>query len=112
MAFMTRRGSTLYRVFKFARSLGNLFHLRFGKWRPPLIYDLVAPVVLALAMVFCADMPFIERLENLTLDMRFRVRSSEDPPADPRLLLIGIDQTSLERYGQWPWSRERHGDLC
>ena len=63
-------------------------------------------------MVFFADTPLLERLENITMDLRFRARASQDPPADPRLLLVGIDEASLERFGRWPWARERHGDLC
>ena len=83
-----------------------------GKWRAPLIYDLVAPVVLAVVMTLFGNSSFLQRLENLTMDMRFRVRAPEDPPADARLLLVGIDQPSLNLFGRWPWPRERHGDLC
>src|SRR4051812_2515801 len=73
---------------------------------------MLAPVVLGTMMALCAHTSLLERLENLTMDMRFRVRAPEDPPADSRLLLIGIDQASLDRFGRWPWPRERHGDLC
>src|SRR4051812_4001383 len=73
---------------------------------------MLAPVVLGTMMALCAHTSLLERLENLTMDMRFRVRAPEDPPADSRLLLIGIDQASLERFGRWPWPRERHADLC
>jgi serine phosphatase RsbU (regulator of sigma subunit)/CHASE2 domain-containing sensor protein len=77
-----------------------------------LIYDLVAPVALALVMGLCAGTSLLERLENITMDLRFRARASQDPPADSRLLLVGIDEDSLDRFGRWPWPRERHGDLC
>ncbi|WP_254458618.1 CHASE2 domain-containing protein [Xanthomonas sacchari] len=32
-------------------------------------------------------------------------------PADPRLLLIAIDDRSLQALGQWPWRREVHARL-
>src|SRR5688572_33490255 len=63
-------------------------------------------------MGISAGSPFIVRLENLTMDLRFRTRASQDPPADPSLVLVGIDEPSLERFGRWPWPRERHGDFC
>ena len=94
------------------RSLTNLLRLLGGKWRPSSIYDLIAPLALALVMGLCAGTPFFERLENITMDLRFRARASEDPPADPRLLLVEIDKTSLDAFGRWPWPREVHGDLC
>jgi serine phosphatase RsbU (regulator of sigma subunit)/CHASE2 domain-containing sensor protein len=46
------------------------------------------------------------------MDLRFRTRASQDPPADSRLMLVEIDGASLEVFGRWPWLRERHGDLC
>lgn len=32
-------------------------------------------------------------------------------PVDTRLVLVGIDDQSLERIGPWPWSRQTLGDL-
>jgi serine phosphatase RsbU (regulator of sigma subunit)/CHASE2 domain-containing sensor protein len=83
-----------------------------GKWRASLIYDIIAPAAVALCMVYFADSAVFERLENLTMDMRFRVRAPQDGPADSRLLLVKIDEGSLEEFGRWPWSREIHGDFC
>lgn len=82
------------------------------KWRPSFIYDLVAPLVMALIIVLLADTALFERLENITMDLRFRSRAAQDPPADPNVLLVGIDEPSLEKFGRWPWLRERHADLC
>ena len=48
----------------------------------------------------------LQRVENLTLDERTRVRTHFDTltPAD-ELALICIDETSLHDVGQWPWNR-------
>ena len=83
-----------------------------GKWRASFIYDLIAPAAAAVCMILFADTAFFERLENLTMDMRFRVRAPQDAPADPRLLLVKVDESSIESFGRWPWLRERHGDFC
>jgi len=34
-----------------------------------------------------------------------------DPPADPRLVLVGIDQKSLDHTGSWPWPRNIEADF-
>jgi len=72
----------------------------------------LAPLVLVPLILFYSGGGFLERLENITLDLRFRSRASHDPAADSRLLLVGIDEPSLAKFGRWPWPRERHADLC
>jgi adenylate cyclase len=38
------------------------------------------------------------------------VRQYADPAkADPDLLLLAVDESSLEAFGRWPWSRDRFG---
>src|SRR5262245_43416558 len=53
-----------------------------------------------------------DRIENLTLDQRTKLRAWLKPqaPADD-VVLLGIDETSLKDFGEWPWNREIHGDL-
>ena len=67
-------------------------------------------LVLGLALLvsrtqFGADM------ENLTLDWRFQYRGASDPPADARLLVVGISEKGLGQWGQWPWSRMVHAKM-
>ncbi len=73
---------------------------------------LIAPLALGSLVLLLAETDLFKRLENITMDLRFRSRASRDPQADSRLLLVGIDEASLERFGRWPWPRERHGDFC
>src|SRR5204863_6708471 len=63
-------------------------------------------------MLVFANSSVFERLETLTVDMRFRVRAAEDPLCHPQLLLVQIDQPSIDAFGAWPWSRDKHGDFC
>ncbi|HET9963204.1 MAG TPA: adenylate/guanylate cyclase domain-containing protein, partial [Nitrospiraceae bacterium] len=38
------------------------------------------------------------------------VRRYADPrKADPAIVLLAIDESSLEAFGRWPWPRDRHG---
>jgi serine phosphatase RsbU (regulator of sigma subunit)/CHASE2 domain-containing sensor protein len=75
-------------------------------------YIVVAPLAMAAILALISGTAILERLENLTLDLRFRSRAPQDPPADSRLVLVAVDQDSLDRFGRWPWPRARHGDFC
>lgn len=46
---------------------------------------------------------FYQDVELETLDLRFRLRPSI--PVDDRILMVDIDESSLAKYGRWPWSR-------
>ena len=51
------------------------------------------------------------QLENMTLDWRFQARAAADPAANAKVLLVGIDEDSLAKFGRWPWPRDVHGRL-
>ena len=46
----------------------------------------------------------LERLELISLDMRFQYANRMR--ADPRIVCIDIDNTSLASVGRWPWPRD------
>ncbi|MCC6139704.1 MAG: adenylate/guanylate cyclase domain-containing protein [Nitrospira sp.] len=46
--------------------------------------------------------------ELKTLDHRFH-RYADATKAGNDIVLVAVDEASLESYGQWPWSRDRHG---
>lgn len=48
---------------------------------------------------------FLQRLEYNSLDTRFRYRPARATPADPRIVIVDIDQRSQEVLGKWPFSR-------
>src|SRR5437773_12438884 len=46
--------------------------------------------------------------ELKTLDHRYQLYA--DPArAGKDLVLVAVDEASLEAYGRWPWPRDRHG---
>lgn len=71
---------------------------------------ILLPLVLLLALGFSTTR-LGEEVENLTLDWRFQARAATDPPADPQVLVVGIDEDALAKLGRWPWSREVHAQL-
>ena len=46
--------------------------------------------------------------ELKTLDHRFH-QYADSTKAGNDIVLVAVDEASLETYGRWPWSRDRHG---
>ncbi len=51
----------------------------------------------------------MQRLEWAALDGRFKIRGARQP--HPDVVIIGIDEGSLEEVGEWPWPRSIHARL-
>ena len=47
----------------------------------------------------------LDRLELLIYDMRYKIRGQAIPPKD--VIIVGIDDKSLEMIGRWPWDRSK-----
>ena len=56
------------------------------------------------------DLPWFEKLERVAYDGMVRLTAAERA-ADPRIVLVDIDDKSIERLGSWPWPRSRVGEL-
>jgi adenylate cyclase len=74
-------------------------------------FAVFAPLVALLLLALFQKTDWVQRLENLTVAFRFHLRSRWDAPADSRLLLVGIDQQSLDYLGAWPWPRTVEADF-
>ena len=49
------------------------------------------------------------RLEGGSLDVRFKLRGER--PAGQEVMLVAIDEKSLQEVGHWPWSRDKQSRL-
>ena len=64
------------------------------------------PVAMALAHATGAwRSPFVEPFDNFIYDARLRLTMPRT--LDPRIVIVDIDDTSLQQLGQWPWSRDK-----
>ncbi|MNU40807.1 Alkaline phosphatase synthesis sensor protein PhoR [compost metagenome] len=70
-------------------------------------WGLVAAVT-ALLVGWLALTPTADRADNLFYDGLIRV---QDGPADPSIVIIAIDDRSLNALGRWPWPRTVHAAL-
>ena len=79
------------------------------RWRRMLLT--LAPLVAALAHVGgVAPMELLDRLDNIFYDLR--LRATMPRTLDDRIVIIDIDEHSLEIHGQWPWSRDKLSALA
>lgn len=66
--------------------------------------------LLALVLTFLASKSSLfHQFELKSLDFRFIIKGKE--VANPDVVVIGIDDASLSRFGRWPWPRSYHGEL-
>jgi adenylate cyclase len=77
---------------------------------------ITAAALLVYYFTFLGERPtpifnFLQRLELDTLDMRFTYRPASAAPADPRIVIVDIDQHSQEVLGRWPFSRTHFAKL-
>ncbi len=73
-----------------------------------LLVPCIAPVVVCALLFAVSGLKLSQQLENVSVDSRFQAREPYDPPADSRILLVGIGEYSLKLAGRWPWSRQIH----
>lgn len=59
------------------------------------------------------DVNYFEFFELKTYDLRYKVKNISDKKhkRDYDVIIIGIDEKSLIKYGPWPWDRSLHGEL-
>ena len=74
------------------------------RWRRMAVVML--PLLLALLHATGAmRMPMLERLDQWIYDAR--LRATMPRTLDERIVIIDIDEASLERVGHWPWGRDK-----
>ena len=50
-----------------------------------------------------------EALEQKSVDVRFQWRGSR--PVNPDIVVVTVDEESIEKLGRWPWTRSYHAEL-
>ena len=51
------------------------------------------------------DIPFVEELERILYDARVRLTAVGGK--DARIIVVALDERSLEVEGHWPWTRDK-----
>lgn len=64
---------------------------------------------LVVFFAYRSSYPFFQHLDNKLKDNRFVLRGTLTP--SPKVVVIAIDDKSINELGQWPWSRKKIGEL-
>jgi adenylate cyclase len=83
----------------------NKFNLGFLK-------EHLLPAFTCVAVALLLNLtPWLQKLETGSLDQITQFRANYQPPSDPRLITVGIDDGGINVFGQWPWPRKFHGQF-
>jgi adenylate cyclase len=69
---------------------------------------LIAGIV-TISVILCLYLGYFNRLEDQSLDLRFKQRKIQHSKAP--IVIAEIDDESLEALGKWPWPRKIHARL-
>ncbi|UCF37916.1 MAG: CHASE2 domain-containing protein [Acidobacteriota bacterium] len=69
----------------------------------------IAVLLFLLLLVITLRWGFLEQIDALAYDFAFRLRGEQ--PADPRIVIVAIDDGSLVEAGPWPWAPEQQDRL-
>lgn len=66
-------------------------------------------IVITIVLIFCvlsvSRIGFFEFMELKALDVQFTARGALKPVSN--IIIAGIDEASLKKLGQWPWTRDK-----
>src|SRR5512147_2097718 len=82
-------------------------------------------LVFLLLFALSSGTVLVRSIEQKMLDLNFRFKNTlsatraeegvsvveSNPRISPDILIVGIDDKSLDRFGRWPFPRYRHADL-
>ncbi|MBI3013481.1 MAG: adenylate/guanylate cyclase domain-containing protein [Candidatus Tectomicrobia bacterium] len=66
-------------------------------------------IFVAILLFIGSDLALFESLELKTLDLRFKIRGQKKVGSE--IVIVALDDKSIERIGRWPWPRSRIADL-
>lgn len=67
------------------------------------------PMLAVLVLLAFRPPGFIEEFELKIYDILIKYTSPNEP--DPRIVIVGIDESSLDAFGRWPWPRSFIGEI-
>ena len=71
-----------------------------------ILYVLITILVISL---YAGKYGFLERLDLRMQDEMFKLRGNISPQKD--IVIVGIDEKTLDRIGKWPWSQDKLAQL-
>ena len=75
----------------------------------PSVRSILFSLIIALIIAVFYLAGFFEQIENLSYDAALRLQGEQ--PRDNSLILISIDESSLNMLGRWPWPRSTTANI-
>lgn len=73
------------------------------------VYELLIGLGLLCVLTIFAAARFLDPFEMLFFDLHFKLRGERVFPK--QIMVAGVDEASLDAFGRWPWSRDKHAKL-
>ncbi|MGO9613633.1 MAG: CHASE2 domain-containing protein [Dissulfurispiraceae bacterium] len=89
------------------RGLASVFSERTKKVKAGIFISLLITLLMAGLMVL--RLSLLENLDEKLYDYSFYFRGPLRPP--PSIVIAAIDEKSIQRFGRWPWSRDKLASL-
>lgn len=70
---------------------------------------ILTAALLLLAVLGGEKIEFLQFLELKTVDLRFLLRGPKAP--SDKIVIVAVDDASIQHYGAWPWPRSRHAQM-
>jgi len=94
---------------KFLEKIKNILNNISGIKIPPRIKDVLLGILVGVIIAILSMLGFFQKFENITVDSMFRLRGERS--ANANIVIVGIDDKSLEVLGKWPWPRAYHASF-
>jgi diguanylate cyclase (GGDEF)-like protein len=82
--------------------------MRISEYQRSWIVGTILIVILATAGLTLSANNTLQRLDLLIYDLILPLQA---PEMSDDIVIVAIDDVSINKYGRWPWSRQRHADL-
>ncbi len=91
---------------RFFKKLKSLFKSGESSKVSPPVKDIFVGIFVGLVITCITAFGLLQKFEYITLDNMFRLRGEESAFED--IVIVEIEDTSLEVLGKWPWPRGYH----
>jgi serine phosphatase RsbU (regulator of sigma subunit)/CHASE2 domain-containing sensor protein len=94
-----------YFLEKIKNGINNIREIRLS---PP-VKDILLGFLVGIIIALLSQLGLFQKFEHMTVDSMFRIRGERSARSD--IAIVGIDDTSLEILGRWPWPRSYHASF-
>ncbi len=81
------------------------------RWLYRHAYEVLAPVLVLGFIMLIQQFDDMKKLERATVDWRFKAKTHNPKKSHPDIIIVAIDEESIQDFGNFPWMRTRYAQL-